>query len=104
VTRGEALDLLQREGQSARDLAATRKGELQAIYRDALAAELGVILLVGGPRTKDELINAIMNLWYPVAEKNEAIHLAYHREPGLEYQQHACSHCETEAADGPSRA
>jgi hypothetical protein len=44
----------------------------------------------GGPVTKDELINTILAVEYPVELLNEAIHVAYHK-PGESWS--ACGFC-----------
>lgn len=54
--------------------------------------------IMGGPVTKDELINAIANRRYPIARQNEAIHVLTHTGGGWS----ACEWCqcqETRHAD-----
>lgn len=54
----------------------TRKG-LQAEYAAALD-DRGMVLLAGGPRTRDELIGAALELRYPAARSNMVAHVLYH--------------------------
>lgn len=51
---------------------------LREIERQHLAAQ-GIQRLAGGPGTKDELVNAILAIEYPVALLNEAGHVLFHR-------------------------
>jgi hypothetical protein len=72
-----------------RKLTRTRKAELVAIYRAELERE-GVILVAGGPATRDEYVNNILNRRYPLASVNEATHVLYHA-PSSRWD--ACEHC-----------
>lgn len=52
------------------------RAELARLYRSELAAQ-GIELLYGGPASKDELTNAIVDLRYPLAVMNEAREVYY---------------------------
>lgn len=69
------------------------KRALANIYR-LLLAEQGRQLLGGGPVTKDEYLSAITGIRFPVARRNEANHVLYHR-PGESWP--ACEWCHPHA-------
>lgn len=89
MTREQADRIFTEHGQALREIAATRKGELESMYRDELDAR-GMRLLAGGPRTKDELIRAILDFRYPRAQLDEVTHLIYHQDSD---GWSACEHC-----------
>lgn len=84
-----ARDLRTRHDTAARALTRKTRGQLAVIYRDAQRTQ-GIELLHGGPGSKDELINAIMAIWYPPGQLNEAIHVLYHQDSA---GWSACEHC-----------
>lgn len=53
------------------------KAQLAVMYRAELA-DRGRQVLFGGPSSKDELISALTELRYPLAQMNESIHVLYH--------------------------
>lgn len=94
MTYTEARDFNRRMDEDARTLTRTRKGELQATYRDVLKAD-GVIWESGYPSTKDGLIAEILSRRYPLAQANEATHVLYHA-PSSRWP--ACDHCQARPA------
>ena len=76
------------EARMFREAASVSVNRLNRMSKAALAAEHTAILadqgmtsVYGGPRSKDELISAIMNLRYPVARLNMTTHVLYHQLP-----------------------
>lgn len=53
------------------------KAQLGSLYRGDLV-ERGQTVVYGGPASKDELISALVELRYPLAQMNESIHVLYH--------------------------
>lgn len=90
MTYAEAKSFQMRLTADTRALAKTRKAELQAIRAADLARE-GIVTVFGGPVTKDELLNDILNRRYPLAQVNEATHVLYHA-PSARWE--ACEHCQ----------
>lgn len=84
--------------QAARDsdvraLSRMTRHELAALERSELAA-IGREHIFGGPVTKDELLSAIVNMRYPIARQNEAIHVLHHDpQPGQVGTWSACKFC-----------
>jgi hypothetical protein len=89
MSREEAEKLFAEQGQELRDLSASRRIDLVAFYRQLLAADQ-IEILWGGPRTKDELISAILELRFPRSQVDEMTHVLYH-QPGDVWS--ACGHC-----------
>ena len=61
--------------------------------RDTYAAQLkqrGIETVYGGPVTREEHMNAILNERYPRAQMDEVTHVLYHK-PGENWS--ACEHC-----------
>ena len=73
----------------ARTIREARDGYVQSLSRKTKAA-LGREILFGGPASKTELITALVELRYPLAKLNEAIHVLYH---SAEFPNDACEHC-----------
>lgn len=90
MTTRQARRLQDDHGQAARDLQNTRKGELQAAWRDECQRS-GVLLTGPMPATKDGLIQDILSWRFPVAALNEAAHVLYHA-PSSSWP--ACNHCQ----------
>lgn len=90
MTTRQARRLQDNHGQAARDLQNTRKGELQAAWRDECQRS-GVLLTGPMPATKDGLIQDILSWRFPVAALNEAAHVLYHA-PSSSWP--ACQHCQ----------
>lgn len=40
--------------------------------------ETGAIRIMGGPQSRDELVNAIAAYWYPARRLNESVHVLQH--------------------------
>jgi hypothetical protein len=71
-----------------RRMNAKSRAVLAQTYRDDMA-ELGRVTVFGGPVTRDELLSALVELHYPAAKQNEAIHVIGHQARGWS----ACNHC-----------
>lgn len=71
MTKDEAHALLAAHDNYAKAIYRMTKVQLSALYRAELAKR-GTELLYGGPASKDELTNAIVDLSYPLAQMNEA--------------------------------
>ena len=94
ATQTPMSELQARTIREARDgyvqsLSRKTKAALAALHREELAA-LGREILFGGPASKTELITALVELRYPLAKLNEAIHVLYH---SAEFPNDACEHC-----------
>ena len=74
------------------------KAQLAIMYRAELA-DRGTQLLYGGPASKDELINALVELRYPLAKMNESIHVLYHVD-GITND--VCEHCKADMDSDPA--
>lgn len=94
MTHAEAKAFAGYMNDDVRKLSRLRKTDLQEIRRAELLAE-GVVWESGGPRTKDDLVNDILNRRYPLARVNEATHVLYHA-PSARWS--ACEHCDTKPA------
>jgi len=68
-------------------------GQLREIHRAELAGR-GAEILFGGPSGKDELMAAILEFRYPMAQLNETTHILYHN-PGECWS--ACKFCHPHA-------
>lgn len=66
------------------------KAELASIYREDMR-EQGRQIIFGGPSTKAELINALVELHYPLAKVNEATHVLYH---SADFPNEVCAWCD----------
>lgn len=89
MNRKDALQIFERHGRVLRQLASMRRVDLatQLAARDRAD---GRTRLVGGPRTRDELIGELLDLNFPRAVLDEVNHVLYH-EPGAPWS--ACEHC-----------
>jgi hypothetical protein len=89
-----AAELFQREHDaSARTLTRMTKTALRSRFINDLAED-GMQSLSVNNYSKDELISAILNLSFPIAKLNEAIHVRYHDE----WKNDACDYCRAETA------
>jgi hypothetical protein len=75
----EARELRQGHDGYVRSLYRKPKTELASLYRQELAAR-GRTSLYGGPGSKDELVNALVFLRYPIDQLNESIHVLHHQD------------------------
>lgn len=78
MTPDEARDFRQAHDTYARSLSRLPKVQLSIRYRQQLANR-GMVLLGGGPASKDELISALMRERFPLDRLNESIHVLYHQ-------------------------
>jgi hypothetical protein len=76
-SKAHAGRYLREHDKRAKMLTRASAASLRQVYRDTLA-DFGTVSVIGGPVSKDELVNAILGLEYPPANLNEAIHLMYH--------------------------
>lgn len=90
MTYSEARSFQARLTADTRHFTRMRKADLVAFRREQLEAE-GVIWESGGPASKDELVNDILNRRYPLAQVNETSHVLYHA-PSSRWA--ACDHCQ----------
>jgi hypothetical protein len=89
MTFKEAKAFRTAHDQDARTLTRTRKGELQATWRDEMQ-RTGVLDPGAGPATKDGLVADILDHRYPVGQLNQAMHVLYHA-PSSRWA--GCKHC-----------
>jgi hypothetical protein len=89
MTRRHAEELQSQHGQMARDLQATKVRDLKDTYRRILEAG-GMVLISGGPATRDELVSAILAERFPLEQLNQASHVLYHKA-GERWS--ACDYC-----------
>jgi hypothetical protein len=94
MTYAEAKSFQQRLTADTRAFTRMRKAELVTFRREQLERD-GVIWEAGGPATKAELVNDILNRRYPLAQVNEATHVLYHA-PSARWS--ACEHCKAKPA------
>jgi len=93
MSKDFANALLAAHDADVRALSRMTRHELAVLERSELAAR-GTERIMGGPVTKDELINAITNMRYPIARQNEAIHVLHHDpQPGQVGTWSACEWC-----------
>lgn len=71
------------------DISRKTKLQLTLAYHDELRAH-GQAILFGGPATKTELISVLVEMRYPLARMNEAIHVLYHTD-GIVNE--VCAYC-----------
>lgn len=83
MTRDQAAALITARGTDAKLLGRKPKHELVAIYQ----SEGG---FGGGTWSKQDLMNSIVEMRYPVARYNEATHVLYHEGGGFS----ACEFCQ----------
>lgn len=76
MTRDEARALITAHDDCARAVWRMSRARLAALYRAELAKH-GRELLYGGPVSRDELTNAIVDLRYPLDRMNEARQVWY---------------------------
>lgn len=79
MTPAEAQQFRQDHDSYARAIWRKPKGTLAALYRQELAAA-GRQLLYGGPVSKDELANALVDLRFPLGKLNESVHVLHHTD------------------------
>jgi hypothetical protein len=88
MTKGQAHALRAAHASEARALTRMTRHELAVIERCDLAAR-DIERIMGGPASKDELIGAILEMRYPAARQNEAVHVLGHDSRGWS----ACNFC-----------
>lgn len=76
MTKDEAHAKIIHHDTYVRSLNRLTKANLAAVYRRELAKR-GREILYGGPASRDELLSAIVDLRYPLAEMNEARQVYY---------------------------
>lgn len=76
MTQDEARAMITAHDDYARTVWRMSKARLAALYRAELGKR-GKVLLYGGPASKDELTNAIVDLRYPLDRMNEARQVWY---------------------------
>jgi hypothetical protein len=98
-TEDQALMFRAACGAFARRMSRKTRSALAAEYRADLAA-LDRQILSGGPRSKDELVSALVELHYPAATLNMTSHVLYHDGGGWS----ACAWCGGQDATDADRA
>jgi hypothetical protein len=87
-----AAEYLARHDQDARTLTRKTKRELTGLRTARLRAQ-NVIVISGGPWSKDELVNDLLERDYPIDRLNEAIHVSYHHDGDGGGGSSACEYC-----------
>jgi hypothetical protein len=88
MTTQQAAEFIRDHDRAARQLNGKTKKALTAL-RDTRLRAAGIIS-IGGPYSKDELINDLLERDYPIGTVNEAIHVAYH---SANESWSACEYC-----------